>query len=178
MLDFETWGTSVGCAIRSIGSISFDPYSRKIDPQGFYANVDDASQQAHGLVRDPGTVEWWSKQSNAAQQALGSDQKPIEEVLQKWINWWLSQGAERIWSQGANFDAVILEYLLKKVMKKSQAPWKFWNVRDTRTVYDMFSFDARSLPNTGTAHNALDDCKYQIQCIWAAQEQGRKRWAS
>ena len=44
-----------------------------------------------------------------------------------------------------------------------EAPWKYWDVRDTRTIYELARFDLRSLKRSnGVHHNALDDAKHQV----------------
>ena len=49
-----------------------------------------------------------------------------------------------------------------------EAPWKFWDARDTRTVYGLAGFDPRSVPKSGVAHHALDDALYQVTCVQRA----------
>ena len=44
-------------------------------------------------------------------------------------------GAKRVWSHGATFDIVICEHIFRKIGKA--IPWSFWEVRDTRTLFDI-----------------------------------------
>jgi 3' exoribonuclease, RNase T-like len=44
-------------------------------------------------------------------------------------------GAKRVWSHGAGFDVIICEHLFRKMGKA--IPWQFWEVRDTRTLFDI-----------------------------------------
>lgn len=46
-----------------------------------------------------------------------------------------------------------------------EIPWKFWNSRDTRTVYDLAGIDMKkiSVPDNYKAHHALGDCLKQIE---------------
>ncbi|MEX0827876.1 MAG: 3'-5' exoribonuclease, partial [Haliea sp.] len=55
---------------------------------------------------------------------------------------------------------VLLEAMLKKF--NVSVPWKYWNVRDTRTIYDEWGIDIKSIPmpETMVAHNALDDAAW------------------
>jgi hypothetical protein len=39
-----------------------------------------------------------------------------------------------------------------------KVPWKFWNVRDARTVYSL----TPTIENRTNGHIALDDCRNQI----------------
>jgi hypothetical protein len=162
MLDLETWGTSPGAAIRSIGAVMFDPISGEMGAD-FYTNVDDASCLKAGLMMDGSTVDWWSKQSQQARDSLLTDQVSIKDALLSFNKWVRDNRGMFVWSQGANFDEPIITAAMRAV--NVPVPWKFWDVRDTRTAYDMARFSARSVKRTGTYHNALDDAHHQARCV-------------
>ena len=168
MFDLETFGTKPGSVLRSIGAAVFDPETGKAGAT-FYANINRESCEAVGMVVDPGTADWWAKQSKEAQAALLVDCKPIAEVATAFHQFFRANGGVQLWCQGANFDSVLWEAAVAKVWpSKSFLPWKFWNVRDTRTVYELAGFNGKSLPRAGTYHNALDDSLHQIACVHAA----------
>lgn len=169
MLDIETFGTSPGSVIRSIGAVAFE-LTGEIG-ETFYVNVDKQSCLSAGLVVDPNTEKWWGEQSPAAQKAFLVDPKPLKEALAAYTNWLVRQGPI-VWSQGANFDPPVLEAAYKAV--GLPVPWRFYNVRDTRTVYDVFGFDTRDLMRTRVHHNALDDTLHQVALVAAAIAKGRK----
>ncbi len=162
MLDLETWGTAPGSAIRSIGAIMFDPHSDELGAN-FYANLEDDSCLDAGLVKDANTITWWSGQSVKAQEMLQDNQRKLHEVGKDFEAWWRKNRAVFVWSQGSNFDGVLWEVAMRKV--GLGVPWKFYDTRDTRTVYDVAGFDPRSLKRKGTAHNALDDARHQALCV-------------
>lgn len=164
MFDLETFGKAPGCALRSIGAVFFDMHGN-FGPE-YYRNIDKQSCVDAGLSLDPETVAWWEKQSVAAQQALLTNPQPLREVVREFANWFKAKGGERIWCQGATFDAPVWEAAAKAV--GSSVPWRFWNVRDTRTAYDLYDFDPRSVAREGSHHNALDDAKHQAVCIQTA----------
>jgi hypothetical protein len=172
MLDLETWGTGPGCAIRSIGAVEFCPITGKLGDE-FYANVTDASCLELGLIKDPGTVAWWSKPANRiAQDSLAKDQMPIGLAVEKFTKFYAAVQGEYLWSQGANFDEPILGHVYKVLKKRS--PWKFSCSRDTRTAYhfgEAFgagNYSSHTITRDGTYHNALDDAKHQAVCVVAA----------
>jgi hypothetical protein len=165
MLDFETWGTARKSCLRSIGAVSFDPFSDAIDNRGFYANIQDESMLTRGFTKDPDTVSWWSRQAREAQDALLVDQRSIEQVLKEFHSWWLSQGAECVWAQGSNFDPGLWEDVC--IALNARIPWKFWNTRDTRTVYDISGISDKSIQRQGTHHNALHDAMHQVKAVQA-----------
>lgn len=171
MVDLETWGQRPGCSLRSIGAVVFSlsgdpPVVRGADH--FYRNIDRADCKALGLREEQGTVDWWARQDKAAQDALLADPKPLAEVVRDFDLWWRGLRAVRVWAQGSNFDPGLWETACRVVGR--EAPWKFYDTRDTRTLYDVARFDPRTLRRAGTYHNALDDCRYQVQCCRAAYE--------
>jgi len=165
MLDIETMGRQAGCVIRSIGAQAFDRSFEMGD--SFYCNITQKSCLDLGLLLDPETVEWWSKQSVEATQQLMVDAIPIHEALAAFNTFFRKGNYERVWAQGSHFDLPIVEHPM--VLLGMKTPWKFWNVRDTRTVYDVLKFDPKSVLLEGTYHNALDDARHQITCLKSAR---------
>jgi hypothetical protein len=168
MLDLETWGTKPGSALRSVGSAFFNPETGAVGAK-FYANISRESCVAIGLTIDPGTEKWWSEQSREAQDALLVDQKPFATAATGFHEFFKANGGVRVWCQGANFDSVLWEAACAKAWpSKSFIPWRFWNVRDTRTIYEAAGIDAKAIARAGTYHNALDDSLHQIRCVHEA----------
>jgi len=157
MIDIETLGTKPGCAILSIGAVMFGP-----DGLGetFYAPVLPQSCSDVGLTIDIGTVTWWMRQSDAARKAaFPDDAVPLPCALADFFDWFLTQKAKRPWCHGAMFDVPILDAAFKAC--GMAPPWEFWNVRDTRTLYDLAGVKIDR--SNYTHHNALDDAKAQAE---------------
>ncbi|PZP57436.1 MAG: 3'-5' exoribonuclease [Delftia acidovorans] len=168
MFDLETFGTKPGSVLRSIGAAVFNPETGQVGAK-FYANIDRASCEAVGLKVDKGTETWWAKQSVESQKALLTNCQPLAKVASDFHAFFKASNGVQIWCQGANFDSVLWEAAIDKVWpSKSFLPWKYWAVRDTRTVYELAGFDPNSIPRSGVYHNALDDSLHQIQCVSAA----------
>lgn len=174
MLDLETLGREAGCVILSIGAHVFSPTDTlplitgdDFRPVSFYATIPVFDSLMHGMTIDPETLAWWQTQDDAASQIVNKQtDKSLALALSGLCMWFKSTGAERVYCQGAAFDIPIIEAAFKRVGLK--APWDFWNVRDTRTVYDTLGFDPKSIERQGTYHNALDDARHQIKCVQAA----------
>jgi hypothetical protein len=188
MLDLETLGTTPGCAILQIGAVAFDrtTFDTRVHPL-FEATISAASSEEHGFTASPSTAAWWASQPQEARDAVfPPDALSAYIGLSNFWNWWKDSalGVDTIlWTQG-NFDAPILEAALAKV--RLDIPWKFWNVRDTRTAYDvLLGPDGRklikSLPRRAPAHTALGDAIHQVACLKRAYEVSHNRqgkWAS
>jgi 3' exoribonuclease, RNase T-like len=174
MLDLETWGTAPGSALRSIGAVTFSPYGLAMAAGAdfregsFYANIERSSCEAVGLKVDPKTVEWWIQQSPESAAALVADQKLIFDVIEEFSAWWRRHDATYVWSNGANFDEVLWRCACQAVGR--DVPWKYWNVRDTRTIWHLARLNPKTIPRIGIAHDALADAKHQALCVTKAYE--------
>ena len=155
MIDLETLATSPNAAVLTIGAVKFDPFSNELDSpscEKFYVKVDIDSCDELELDVSNDTLEWWSKQSKEAQEEAFSTEDRIhvrEAFNQLYKFCW---GAKRVWSHGASFDTVICENIFRKLNKA--CPWKFWEVRCTRTLFDI-GIDPQRPPVL--KHHALED---------------------
>jgi DNA polymerase III epsilon subunit-like protein len=138
MIDLETLDVLPSATILTIGAVKFDPFGMDVEEpscEKFYVRVDVDSCDRIGCTVSQSTLEWWANQSQAAQDEAFDPREriPIEEAVQKLYKFcW---GAKRVWSHGAGFDVIILENIFRKVGKA--IPWQFWEVRDTRTIFDL-----------------------------------------
>lgn len=168
MLDLETFGVRPGCVIRSIGAIEFELNGATGDT--FYRNIEPRSCEVVGLTIDPRTRDWWLQQPAPVQALLKKDQQPLREVVGDFYKWFGGRGPRdqtRVWAHGASFDPVLWQ-AASEACGLEGVPWSYWNVRDTRTLYDFTLFDIRDMQRDGKAHSALDDCLFQIKCVAAA----------
>jgi len=155
MIDLETLATSPDAAILTIGAVKFDPFGDDIahpDSEKFYVKVDLDSCDKIGLVTHEDTIKWWAQQSKEAQdEAFSTDNRIdiVDAMNQLYKFCW---GAKRVWSHGAGFDVIICEHIYRKIQKS--CPWNFWQVRDTRTLFDI-GIDPKRPPVL--KHHALED---------------------
>lgn len=155
MIDLETLSTSPNAAVLTIGAIKFDPFNNELENpscEKFYVKVDIDSCDELELDVSNDTLDWWSKQSKEAQEEAFSTEGRIHirEAFNKFYKFcW---GAKRVWSHGAAFDTVICENIFRKLNKA--VPWSFWEVRDTRTLFDLGIDPQR--PQV-LKHHALED---------------------
>ncbi|MFC5551782.1 3'-5' exonuclease [Massilia aerilata] len=157
MIDTETAGTTPGSAILSIGAVMFGPAGLGAS---FYAPILLQSCTHVGLIIDPKTITWWMNQSDQARAAaFHPDAAPLPQMLLDFSNWFVAQRAKRPWCQGANFDIPLLDAAYKAC--GMVPPWQFWNVRDTRTLFELAGVKVDR--SKGTYHNALDDAHAQAE---------------
>ena len=138
MIDLETLDVLPTATILTIGAVKFDPFGDDVKSpacEKFYVRVDVDSCDALGSTVSQSTLEWWSKQDQAAQdEAFDPNNRiAIEDAMAQLYKFcW---GAKRVWSHGSGFDIIILENYFRKIGKA--IPWSFWEARDTRTLFDI-----------------------------------------
>ena len=158
MIDIETFSTAPNAVVSTIGFVKFNPYSTEIyDKLYIRINVDD--QTAIGRDISDSTIEWWGNQSPEAQEEVFSenDRTSLADFIAVFPGY--IKSSSKIWSQGA-LDFVILENMFKQ--QGIPTPWAFWNVMDSRTIFNTFG-DPRKYDKT--AHNALNDCLIQVRAL-------------
>ena len=170
MIDLETMGTSCISAIASIGAVAFtlDGETEAL----CHIGVDLQSCVNVGLELDASTVTWWLKQSKENQERLlALKTKTLKDALVALFDSFvlLDKVKTCVWSHGSNFDTVILENACKLV--GVPVWWKYSNVRDTRTLFDVCNY--KYVASGG--HDALDDAMNQAEAVAKAYSQLTRR---
>jgi hypothetical protein len=83
-------------------------------------------------------------------------------TLYKWC-WKYNNG--KVWSNGASFDVVVMESAWRNF--KQLPPWNFWNIRDTRTIYDITGVKLNADGHV-TSHKAVEDAERQAVVVQQA----------
>ena len=163
MIDLETVGLETEAAIVSVGIVIFDPRYNKVNTkETYYAELDWRNQDRQ---IDQNTItEFWDKQPAKIRKALNGTEK-LEDVLAD-IQMFLPDDC-KVWGNGPTFDITKLEHCYRQ--HQMDIPWKFWNIRDCRTVLDMYESSRGGLrKGMGSGgHNALRDAMHEAQCVCA-----------
>jgi hypothetical protein len=161
MIDLETLGTFMNAPVVTVGAAFFDPMTGEIGAK-FYEKIDIADAMKYGTA-DAETIRWWLTQAPEAQKELASAKSAMADVLNALTAFYNTGRDAKVWANGPSFDVTILDYAYWKCLGK-KAPWPFWNVRDVRTVVQLAEGLVKKPAafTKGTAHNALDDCIFQI----------------
>lgn len=155
MIDLETLDVTPTASVLTIGAVKFDPFGDDVDfpkCEKFYVKVDLDSCDSLGCTVSQATLDWWSQQSQAAQDEAFSPDGRIDITDAMGRLYKFCWGAKRVWSHGAGFDIIICEHLFRKIGRA--VPWQFWEVRDTRTLFDI-GIDPKRPPVL--KHHALED---------------------
>ncbi len=158
MLDLETLGTRPGCIVLSAALVRFS------DEAATTLNFSVPDQELLGLERDANTEAWWRDQKPEAWEAATVNPTPLAgalDYLTTWIDWASeADGDAIIWCHGATFDAPILGELHRRA--GIVVPWKFWNIRCTRTLYDLAGVNPKA-HQVYPSHIALNDALGQTR---------------
>ena len=165
MIDLETLGVTNDCAILTVGAIKFDPYSNAEPHSGLYLRVNVDEQTELGRTVDDNTLEWWGKQdAKIREEALGDEDRTTLLDFIKQLNKFCV-GLDELWCQGPLFDYAILQNLYAQLGQP--VPWNYWQIRDSRTLYNMLPKDPRKDVQMDL-HNALADCYFQAKSVQKA----------
>ena len=151
MVDLETMAVSPNAVVLTLGAVHFNPYGNGHSDK-LYMRISIDDQDALNREVDPNTLDWWAKQDPAVMEEAFSpdDRVPLAEAVDRFHKF--AWGCDAFWSHGSVFDIIILENIYRQLGKP--VPWQFWQIRDTRTLFDL-GWDP-DMPKGGL-HDALQD---------------------
>jgi len=161
MVDIETLSTSPNSLILTIGAIKFSrnkEVKKLEDLDTFYVRINQNSCEKLKMDISEDTLDWWNSQSEEARYEafINKDRIDLKEALINLTKF--LKNCKYIWAHSPNFDCIILENAYK--LCNLEVPWKFYNLRDTRTLYDLGKVFLRNIENN--KHHSLYDCYNQI----------------
>lgn len=158
MFDLETLSTRSNAVIVTLAAVKFS--FDHSETESFCMNINPQGQKELGLVISADTVKWWRESNPEAAKQWMHSQHDLAEVLDAYDKFTERKANMWHWMNGMNFDAPILENAYLTLNR--EVPWKYWNLRDSRTVVALAGIDIRKEPRVGLYHNAIDDCLTQI----------------
>lgn len=157
MIDIETLGTGNNAVMIQLGACYFDRRTGKIGDT-FCRSINREKSTAAGFEEDQSTIDWWSRQDQTIFQEIISSRESPKQVMNAFRSF-ADRKNVKFWSH-ATFDFVIVQNHFKKLGIK---PLPHGKARDIRTLVDISGINL-SLYNWGKkTHNALDDCKFQVE---------------
>jgi exodeoxyribonuclease VIII len=166
MIDLESMSTKRNARIIQAGWAGYEPAGMEV-LLGGQMNVDSDSCVG-GHVSDQ-TFKWWLLQSEAARQSVAKLGVHIRDALTSMFYYYRAFQCKAVWSNGATFDIVIVEHWADHYGMK--VPWKFYEHRDTRTIFDEAAAMGWVRERSEVAHTAQADSIAQ-----ARQVQSAKHW--
>lgn len=157
MFDLETMGTGPNAAITQIGAVYFNRHTGEIGSR-FLVNIDLADSLKYGAQVDGRTIKWWMGQSDEARTCVTDDLAYTEYAALEAFRCF-AEPAMKMWSH-ATFDFNILQ---NAYARRSLKPLRYKDGLDLRTLCHLTRTGYSHKERTGTHHNALDDCHFQVK---------------
>lgn len=174
MLDIETMALTPDALILSIGAVCFTPrHPHLVFGDTFLMVPSFMGQVLNGRRIDPDTQKWWGdpeREAAAEHWMCPAQPNTLAAVLVKLSDFIRINKPERVWANGAVFDIGILEHAYRS--KGLVIPWKYNQVRDSRTIRQEIPMLAERtvtetyVPVGEPAHHPITDCKVQIKDLW------------
>lgn len=155
----------------------------------YYEVVNATSCALMGMDFDSATVDFWYKQSDEAKAELMQREGVSLRMAMDGFVSFLEMLKEKhgadivLWVQGMSFDIPVIENAIHKTLSLSEMPWRYFNVRDSRTYIlekvresigdDAFCalkdpYSALGTIPVGIKHSALGDVVTLIHRVNAA----------
>lgn len=175
-IDCETLSIKYDAPIISIGAVHFNRTTGKLGAT-FYEEIaiDSALKSGRPLST---TLQWWLTQDSNVRDIFrtpDTQKQSLATVLHNFSAWCRGVavgGVPRPWARGPAEDIVWLQHAFEVGGHGLAVPWGHTVVRDVRTIVELaqelVGFEPATVPDVGTAHNGLDDAKYQANLISAA----------
>ncbi len=167
MIDIETLSSATDAVMIQLAGVYFDRNTGECGEE-FCMNIDENSCIDQGFKTNESTLAWWATQDQAILQAIRTNTHDVKHVTEAFFNFYRSGGKDvQVWSH-ATFDFVIVQNYLEKLHKKFMY---HKNARDIRTLVNLSGVDLTAYDWNKKTHNALDDCKFQVQyCVDAMKK--------
>lgn len=172
MTDIECLDLRPSAVILSIGFVAFNPETKTVFERGglvVYPSIDEQLQAGRTICES--TLLWWMGQSiEAKADWMKGGRRSVDWCAGQIRGWFENQESPcYLWGNGATFDQPAIESFLDY----KALPWKYYNARDTRTLWHLFPYDEALKGET--AHTALGDAVAQAHrvCeVWPSKEPG------
>lgn len=176
MVDIETLGKGLDASIFQIGAVSFDIETGKIyDEINLIGDIEKYSE----LNVDGDTLKWWlNTDKELLTKLLNAGTMSEWDLIRAFEVWLYNQADDMkdvyLWGNGILFDNAKIQHNMEKNPTINGYPIFYKNDRDVRTILELASqFTGLSEADIKksvesqeeVAHDALDDCKYQIRLV-------------
>jgi hypothetical protein len=161
MIDIETMGIRHDAVIIQVAGLFFDRKTGELG-EHFLSSINMLDCIEYGFTKSLSTQQWWAEQNQDVLKEIMKTKKPLKPTIKKFNKFLHSRGDVNHWSH-STFDFPLLQNYFAKFNLK---PMNFRKARDIRTMVDLSGINLDDYNWNNKTHNALDDCKFQIQyCV-------------
>ena len=169
MVDIETTGLEPDrSAILQIGAVKFNLKERTVDPKVF----DQSLSMPNFRHWDMGTRHWWAQKPPSIMQDIQARSQPYKTVMENFQQWSLPSGSLKFWAKPTHFDFMFISSYFRDCDLVN--PFSYRDAEDMNSFIRGRYFpekpDSSIEKNTkidGPAHNALNDCFWQLKVLFA-----------
>jgi len=155
MIDIETMDTRPSAVMVQIGAVLFDVDTGYISAP-LLLDVDDTALL--GGTTSRATVGWWARQGGF--QHTGAPM-PVGTALRVLASF--CAGVAEVWAKGPAFDFPILDFYAERT--EVPLSWKFYQVRDVRTIVSIAESMGFKVPHDKVSHRADEDAALQARNV-------------
>lgn len=165
MVDIETTGTNPDRhAILQIAAVRFNLRDGTIDHSMFNRCLEMPRWRSW----DEGTRQWWGNQPREVLDDILSRAEPYQDVMQAFWQWANATPGLRLWAKPTSFDPPFIASYFDDCGLLN--PFHYRIARDLNSWVEA-RYYPESVPDLGrgdygAAHNALNDCLYQIEYLF------------
>lgn len=161
MIDIETLSVRANAAIVDIGACT-------PDGKCFSAYINPAAYDTEPFSMDQKTIEWHMEtNSDNWNNYINSKMFNVEDALDLLSKFLSDVCPDKdnliVWAKGPQFDLTILDHAHR--IYNRPLPWKYYNVRDFRTVASMFPDIVEEVAPNTNKHGGLSDAIHQLKCL-------------
>lgn len=158
MIDIETLDTRPDAIVFQVAMVVFTDDGEIIEEELFH--IDMLPQIMKGRTMDPETQKWWMERPKDAWEREPWSLVSVERMFSIIRLQMKTHKVGYVWSNSPSFDAVIMRSLAEDF--GIEMPWTFRSDFDLRTVRKVAGLLGFEPENYMTTHNALQDCKDQV----------------
>jgi hypothetical protein len=152
-IDIETLGTREGSVIIEIGACLFNPLTGESSDH-LHIAINEGLSRSQGFSVDNDTINWWSKRGGIPPEpTVKQEPESAVKILHEWFE---KTNPSYIWARGMDFERPLIEAYCQKFNRR--LPWKHYQGRDTRTLFDLIAPNSRV---SNDVHRALPDAIMQ-----------------
>ena len=161
LIDIEALGRRPGAAIIELAAVEFFPETGEVG-EGFEAIIEPQAP----FTADLETLEWHAKKGTWPREFVEGSHS-LGEALWAFEDWLgrLDDEAEAFWAWGATYDFPLMGAAYD--FTGNRPPWKYWQQRCARTVWQTAFGDRKHGPRP---HQALADATAAAVDLMAAME--------
>lgn len=171
MLDLETTGLNANeNGILQIACVRFNRLTKEVDPNWF----DQCLTLPTGRYWDEGTRDWWMDRNADVLRTILPRARPYRDVLAE-FDAWVRQGSsimqKALWCKPTTFDYPFIAAYFRQM--GLPMPFHYREAVDLNSYLLGRGHENRkafwdTIPSDGPAHNAIEDCLFQIRAVFNA----------